>query len=556
MSTETPADRTADTRTPADHVMSTRTPVEGAANTETSTDRPTNTRTSTDRPAHTRTSTDRAMNTRTSTSGAANTETPPAGTASTKAAWDETVQALLLGAHRAGTTPTELLDRCAALGVAAHGARLPPVVDTPPLPAAPASADRVADRPARAVLAQILALDDQILLTEWCGTAAGAGVVAAAGELPTLLGLATAHPGLRQAVAKVLGTRGRWLASVRPGWSWATDASPTDEVDLLEALDLPGAARLTALRRARIADPDGTREFLAAQFGAQRRATDRQALVGALEARLSAADEPLLEQALDDRAIGVHDEALRLLRALPTSRLAERAAERLHRGLWLTADGFDVQSDELWSEPEPEPDEARDLLRDGSETGVAGRLRGAAASVPPSHWTNRLDTDDRGAAGELERGPWAAALLRGVAQRLRLAVDAAPWAVAATRTLTGMEQLEMLATLPPELAARTIAEVSRNWNYDLLDHACSQLPAPWSARATEDLLDRYARTRDPRWRAGRPPAVLLVRGDAEVLGAHWARITERWPERTSDLDVLRLRMQLRDAFTPRPEGPR
>lgn len=475
---------------------------------------------------------------------------------STRTEWDEAVQALLLGAHRSGVEPAELLDRCAALGVAAHAARLPPVVDAPPLAPAPAAADRVADRPARAVLAQVLALDDQILLTEWCGAAARAGLVAAPRELPTLLGLATTHPGLRQAVAGVLGARGRWLASVRPGWAWAAEAAVADRVDLEAALDLPGASRLAALRRARLADPDATRRFLAGQFAAQRRATDRQALVGALEAGLSPADEPLLEQALDDRAIGVHDEALRLLRALPGSGLAARAAERLHRGLWLTADGFDVQDDELWTEPAPEPDEARDLMRDGSETGVAGRLRGAAASVPPAHWTARLGADDRGAVRELERGPWASALLRGVAQRLRSAVDAAPWAVAATRALTGMEQLDMLAALPPDLAARTIAEVSRDWNYDLLDHACSQLPGPWSARATEDLLDRYARTRDPRWRAGRPPAVLLARGDAEVLGAHWSRITGRWPEHTSDLDVLRLRMQLRDAFATRPEGPR
>ncbi|NUU21020.1 MAG: hypothetical protein HOV68_05820, partial [Streptomycetaceae bacterium] len=154
---------------------------------------------------------------------------------------------------------------------------------------------------------------------------------------------------------------------------------------------------------------------------------------------------------------------------------------------------------------------------------------------------------------ELARGPWTKALLRGVAQNLRLAEDARPWAVAATRSLTGMEQLEMLGGLPAELAARTVVEVSRQWNYDLLDHACSQLPAPWSAEATADLLDRYAGMRDPRWRAGRPPAVLLARGDAEVLGSNWARITERWPEHTVELDVLRLRMQLREAFNHREE---
>ncbi|WP_447005078.1 DUF5691 domain-containing protein [Saccharothrix isguenensis] len=469
--------------------------------------------------------------------------------------WDEAVRAALVGAHRAGTTPTALLDRVAALGVAAHGAQLPPTVDTPLLPAAPASDDERANPAARSVLVRILALDDQILLTEWCGMARAARVVADHRELPALLGLGTAHPGLRPAVTAVLGARGRWLAAIRSAWSWAATGSATDEVDLDQALDLPGRSRLAALRRARDHDRVKTREFLAAQFDVQRRATDRQALISALEANLGPDDEPLLERALDDRAIGVHDEALRLLRTLPTSNLADRAAERLHRGLWLTADGFDVQSDELWADAAPEPEEARDLLKDGSEAGIAGRIRGAAASVAPQHWTNRLDTDDEGAAAELARGPWAGALLRGVAQNLKLADDARPWAVAATRSLTGMEQLEMLGGLPADLAARTVVEVSRQWNYDLLDHACSQLPGPWSADATADLLDCYAGMRDPRWLAGRPPAVLLARGDAEVLGANWARITERWPEHTAELDVLRLRMQLRAAFNHQEESP-
>ncbi|MDU0292084.1 DUF5691 domain-containing protein [Saccharothrix longispora] len=467
--------------------------------------------------------------------------------------WEQTVQAALVGAHRAGTTPAALLDRMAALGVAAHGARLPPVVDEPLLAPAPAADDARAHAAARDVLVEILALDDQVLLTEWCGLARTAGVTADPRELPALLGLGTAHPGLRSAVTAVLGARGRWLAGLRDRWAWATGAGHED-VDLEQALDLPGASRLAALRRARTRDPAGTRAFVDARFDAQRRATDRQVLVGALETGLGPEDEPLLERALDDRAIGVHDEALRLLRTLPGSALAERAAERLHRGLWLTGDGFDVQDDELWTELAPGPEEARDLLRDGSETGVTGRIRGAAASVPPAHWTNRLDTDDAGAAAELARGPWASALLRGVAQNLRLAVDARPWAVAATRSLTGMEQLEMLAGLPADLAARTVVEVSRQWNYDLLDHACSQLPAPWGPRATAELLDRYAAMRDPRWRAGRPPSVLLARGDAEVLGANWDRITGRWPEHTVELDVLRLRMRLRGAFNTREES--
>lgn len=468
---------------------------------------------------------------------------------SVQAQREDVVRRLLVGAHRGGGDPNALLDDCAAVGLAGFGASLPAVVEAAALVTAPRLEERVVGEAARQVFTQIVAVDDQVLLTEWCGKARAAGEVAEHRSLPELLVLGTTHPGLRSAVAAVLGSRGRWLAGTRPGWAWATGTGVSaDLVDLDEVLDLPGIQRLAALRRARRADPAGTRTFLAEQFAEQRRAVDRQVLVSAVEAGLGAEDEELLELALDDRAIGVHDEAVRLLRLLPESALAARAVARLERGLELTADGFDLRIDELWAEVVPDPEEARDLLRDGSEVGVAGRLRAAAASVPTTYWTDRLSTADEGAADVLSRGPWAAALLRGVTRRLAKAVDASPWAVAATRTLTGMEQLEMLASLPAELSARTVIAVSHQWNYDLLDHACSQLPSPWSAESTAALLERYSAMRDPRWRAGRPPAVLLARGDAEVLGANWARITERWPEHSVELEVLRLRMKLSQAF--------
>jgi hypothetical protein len=184
---------------------------------------------------------------------------------------------------------------------------------------------------------------------------------------------------------------------------------------------------------------------------------------------------------------------------------------------------------------------------------VAGRIRAAAASVAPYYWTARLQTDDRGAARVLRRGPWAGALLRGVADQLAAATDARPWAVAAAETLTGMEQLEMLAALPASVAEQAVVAVSVNWHYDLLDHACAQLPAPWSPETTRALLHRYAALPDPRWRAGRPPAVLLARGDADLLGANWEGLTRRWPENSLELEVLRLRIRLRESFAP-PAG--
>ncbi|TWP52756.1 hypothetical protein FKR81_06355 [Lentzea tibetensis] len=461
--------------------------------------------------------------------------------------WHETVQALLVGTNRGGGDPVRLLDDCAAFGVAAFGATVPPVVDALPIAEAPPTPN-LPNQAAVAVLDAVLGLDDEVLLTEWCALARAHRVVAEHRKLPVLLAIGTARPGLRAAITEVLGPRGRWLAATREGWAWALGSpQAVEEIPLDDVLDLPSAQRVRALRRKRAFDPAGTGAFITEQFDVQRRASDRQVLVSALEIGLGVDDEELLELALDDRSSAVHDEALRLLRKLPGSSLAQRAEDRLGRGLWLTDDGFDVQTDELWTR-QPDAGEERDLMRDGSEKGVAGRIRGAAASVPPSHWTARLETDEAGAARVLRQGTWASALLRGVADRLGAAHDPRPWAVAAAQTLTGMEQLEMLGALPDEVAEQAVVAVSASWNYDLLDHACAQLPSPWSAETTRALLHRYAALPDPRWRRGRPPSVLLARGDADVLGAQWAVLTERWPENTLELEVLRLRMKLRESF--------
>ncbi|KOV88954.1 DUF5691 domain-containing protein, partial [Nocardia sp. NRRL S-836] len=243
--------------------------------------------------------------------------------------WSETVQKLLIGTARGGGEPAELLSSCAVLGVAAFGATLPSTVSADPLPPAPPEPASLPRPAARAVLEAIMSLDDEVLLTEWCALAKANHVVADPRMLPGLLALGTARPGLRAAVVEVLGTRGRWLAQTRPGWSWASGTAPlVDEIPLSEVLDLPSAQRVRALRRKRKADPLSVGTFIATEFATSRRSTDRQVLISALETGLSPADEPLLEQALDDRAAPVHDEALRLLRKLPTSALATRAATR------------------------------------------------------------------------------------------------------------------------------------------------------------------------------------------------------------------------------------
>ena len=453
---------------------------------------------------------------------------------STEQRWQETVQQLLVGTRRSNVDRDTLLTDCAALGLARFGAQLPKTPDgLVPVPLAPAEGAQVAGESARNVLAQVLGWDDEALLTEWCAAASRAKVVAAHAQLPQLLALGGARPTLRPAIRLVLGSRGQWLAQLSKDWGWAVGINEQEPYDP----DAPAGKRLTALRQWRRTDQGAVRTLIAERFPEERRASDRQLLINALEVGLSIEDEPILEAALDDRAAGVHDLALRLLRKLPGTALAQRAERRAWDGLR----DADVIPDGRF-ELEPDAAEQRDLLHDGNaETGIAGRLRATAASVPPEFW--ELD--------QVVASPWAKPLLQGIADALPLAADPVPWALAASEVLTGMALLDAIDALPTRTAAGVLVAVSHDWKYDLLDHGCSQLPGPWSPATTEALLDRFVVAVTPGWRTGRPPPVLLTRGDVGVLTEHWPRIADRWPEHTNEQAVLHLRVQLRDAFDRR-----
>ncbi|MEV6603471.1 DUF5691 domain-containing protein [Kutzneria sp. NPDC051319] len=448
--------------------------------------------------------------------------------------WQDTVQQLLVGTRRGNVDRDTLLADCAALGVARFGARLPMTPDNlTPVPLAPPENAQLAGESVRTVLAQVLGWDDEALLTEWCAAASRSRVVAAHAQLPQLLALGGARPTLRPAIRLVLGMRGQWLAQLSKDWGWAVGAKDQEEYDPTAT----AGKRLTALRQWRRTDPAAVRELAAERYPEERRTTDRQLWIHALEVNLAIEDEPLLELALDDRVAAVHDFALRMLRRIPGTALAQRAERRLWDGLR----DADVIPDGRF-ELEPDAAERRDLLHDGNtETGIAGRLRAAAASVPPEFW----DLD------QVVASPWAKPLLQGIADALPLAADPVPWALAASEVLTGMALLDAIDSLPARTASEVLVAVSHDWKYDLLDHGCSQLPGPWSAGTTEALLERFVVAVTPGWRTGRPPPVLLTRGDVGVLTEQWPRIAERWPEHTNEQAVLHLRVQLRDAFDRR-----
>ncbi|MGF1479006.1 MAG: DUF5691 domain-containing protein [Cyanophyceae cyanobacterium] len=170
-------------------------------------------------------------------------------------------------------------------------------------------------------------------------------LIAAAGErvpelgLPKLLHFGRQNIRLRPQIVAVLGKRGQWLAAQNSAWAYGrgqvTLGSPKQvwqQGNLME--------RSLYLRRWREVEPDEARQALEAAWTSEL-AEAREGLMLALVHHLSMADEPFLENALDDRAQGVRKLAVELLVQLPESRLCQRMAQRVQTYVQLHPDGED-----------------------------------------------------------------------------------------------------------------------------------------------------------------------------------------------------------------------
>lgn len=235
---------------------------------------------------------------------------------------------------------------------------------------------------------------DSRLLPDLLRAAAGAGYVAYPTLLPALLDASVRRTALREPVAAVLGDRGRWLARHRPDWQAAAESSPdSGEPGTAETWRTGRPAQRRAyLARLRGTDPDAARELLSGGWTAET-GDDRGQFITILEQKLSPADEPFLEAALDDRASAVRVAARRMLTRLPGSAFSHRASQRAVGALRLERRG---QRLGVVPEPPRAPDAAS--LRDGLNVSPpsasigtgAWQLTQVIAAAPLADWTSRF----------------------------------------------------------------------------------------------------------------------------------------------------------------------
>ncbi len=395
----------------------------------------------------------------------------------------------------------------------ARAAPIPPAAADPRPPCSPAVAD---------LLQEYLESHEPALLVEALGRLDAVGRRLPHGLLPRFLEAPNARrvAGLRSA----LGVRGRWLAGLRPDWSWALDPEGTaeepgegvppgtDATAEREFQEGTPERRLAVLRSARRTRPEVARGWVEGAWSTEK-VDVRLAFLDAVATGLGSRDEAFLETCLDDRAATVRAAAARLLARIPGSALLRRMTDRADAmlaweapakkgigGLLRSAFGSAPKRKLLVTPPSTGD---RGWERDGIGSRPpewfgerAHRLARVLSHVPPAHWEGRLGVPPAEIVPLFWGTDWGLALVLGTAEAAILhgaphwagpLVDALAAAPKDTPPFPVEETLKSLVALMPEAdrSPRALRAVEGPDRLGMLRF----LPVPWAPEVALRYLE-------------------------------------------------------------------
>ena len=285
--------------------------------------------------------------------------------------------------------------------------RLPAAATAPP--AASTLPPPVAD-----LLAMMLMGNYSQLLPEYLGLVASRGATSPAELVPALLARGVNAISQRGEIIQLAGKTGRDLASRNPAWSYADPAVATWDGLLDRWPTLTDPQRRALVVQLRTHNPELGRALVQTVWK-RHGAGPRALFLAALQTGLSAADEPFLETALDDRAEVVRRKAVGLLLAVPDARLRTRLAAAAETLLAWTPEA------ETQITVTPLGDVAPALQRDGVSVQPmrdTARLAGLQIShmlsaVPLEAWTTRWQADPATIVRAAQTSRWPRTLVTG-----------------------------------------------------------------------------------------------------------------------------------------------
>ena len=408
----------------------------------------------------------------------------------------------VLGPAADGTsTEARLLDLAAAVS-RVRRATTRPVATSAAASTLPGVPVREIGPVAAAALEHVLAGTGQ-LLVEGLTTVADLRLVLHADATVRVLELATARPALRPLARTTTGERGAWLGGLNDAWSWAGAPVESAEPELVWP-QATTAERAVLLRRLRRTDPARGRELLLSTLDGER-ADSLVTLLAELEHGLGPADEPALEQRLDDRRVQVRRAAAALLLGLDGPALVERAVARAARRLAVTG--------RLRKSLEVEPPAALDEeLRRDAEADERLPSLGVAASllahdlerVPPARLLALLGEDAERLVALARAGDWWPSLRHALVRSARRAQDGpvllalgphAPLSeltegVRDDRLLAELARAELRRSVPRETSSDRAARVLRS------------VPPPWGTGTANVLWPALLQVLDAAGRDG------------------------------------------------------
>jgi hypothetical protein len=265
-----------------------------------------------------------------------------------------------------------------------------PDCTTQPLPSV-AEADEIPACNTRATqhLSLLLGGEYKEVLPEWLAALAAAGKRVPEETLAKLLDLGQKNVPLRNAIVKVIGKRGLWLAQQHPDWCYAIY-----EVEESDWETSPRETRLALLKKLRATAPTRARALVAATWQ-QETPEDRAAFLSTFQTGLSLEDEPFLTAALDDRRKEVRKAAADLLARLPESALVKRMIERVQPLLTLKRKMLGKDKLEVLLPAACD----KTMQRDGIEakpphSGIGEKawwLQQMLGAIPPSFWNQLFE---------------------------------------------------------------------------------------------------------------------------------------------------------------------
>lgn len=317
--------------------------------------------------------------------------------------------------------------------------------------------------------------------------------------LPAALDAGTRSKAVRPGLLATIGQRGRWLARHNTDWSWATTPDDDDLAAIADTIWQDGkqAERLAVLRLVRASDPARGLALLESTWKRER-ATFRAEAIDLLRVNLSAADQPFLEAALEDKAQPVRERAEALLIRMPNSRPAQEAISRAAPLIGKRL-GFQIVI------RPPDGDATSDSER-------AALMTEAISRVPPSRWAAPLGKPPADLVKTIARDrDWGFAVLDGWTRAAVMFADA-EWAAAlwpvwltsppslgmAAKVHAGtfdsavnQHLIALLEVVRPGDAERAVTSaISGSFDPIRMAIVLPHLPRPWSA----DLTDRYLRS--------------------------------------------------------------